>query len=202
MCSDTEPEAGMHCPFCHFPDSRVVDSREADDGAAIRRRRSCPECGRRFTTLETASLTVVKRSGASEPFSRVKVIDGVRKAFSGRPVDEDALARLGQQVEVTVRATGAAEVEAHEIGLAILEPLGELDEVAFLRFASVYKSFTSAEDFGVELAALRARRDQLRHRPESAAVGRYAGAHDPAPPSQVSLAEGGEAPRELAPLSP
>jgi transcriptional repressor NrdR len=202
MCSDTEPEAGMHCPFCHFPDSRVVDSREADDGAAIRRRRSCPECGRRFTTLETASLTVVKRSGASEPFSRVKVIDGVRKAFSGRPVDEDALARLGQQVEVTVRATGAAEVEAHEIGLAILEPLGELDEVAFLRFASVYKSFTSAEDFGVELAALRARRDQLRHRPESAAVGRYAGTHDPAPPSQVSLAEGGEAPRELAPLSP
>jgi transcriptional repressor NrdR len=192
----------MHCPFCHFPDSRVVDSREADDGAAIRRRRSCPECGRRFTTLETASLTVVKRSGASEPFSRVKVIDGVRKAFSGRPVDEDALARLGQQVEVTVRATGAAEVDANEIGLAILEPLGELDEVAFLRFASVYKSFTSAEDFGVELAALRARRDQLRHRPESASVGRYEGTHDPAPPSEVSLAEGGEAPRELAPLSP
>jgi transcriptional repressor NrdR len=192
----------MHCPFCHFPDSRVVDSREADDGAAIRRRRSCPECGRRFTTLETASLTVVKRSGASEPFSRVKVIDGVRKAFSGRPVDEDALARLGQQVEETVRATGAAEIEANEIGLAILEPLGELDEVAFLRFASVYKSFTSAEDFGVELAALRARREQLRHRPETAVVGRYEGTHDPAPPSEASLAEGGEAPRELAPLSP
>ena len=74
----------MHCPFCRFPDSRVVDSRETDDGAAIRRRRSCPECGRRFTTLETASLTVVKRSGATEPFSRTKVIDGVRKAFSGR----------------------------------------------------------------------------------------------------------------------
>jgi transcriptional repressor NrdR len=192
----------MHCPFCRFPDSRVVDSREADDGAAIRRRRSCPECGRRFTTLETASLTVVKRSGASEPFSRVKVVDGVRKAFSGRPVDEDALARLGQQVEETVRATGAAEIDANDIGLAILEPLGELDEVAFLRFASVYKSFTSAEDFAVELAALRARREALRHRPETAVVGRFAGAHDPAPPSEAGSAAGGEAHRELAPLSP
>ena len=115
----------MHCPFCRYPDSRVVDSRETDDGAAIRRRRSCPECGRRFTTLETASLSVVKRSGASEPFSRTKVIDGVRKACSGRPVDEDALARLGQQVEETVRASGAAEIPAHEVGLAILEPLGD-----------------------------------------------------------------------------
>ena len=137
----------MHCPFCRHPDSRVVDSREVDEGAAIRRRRSCPECGRRFTTLETASLTVVKRSGASEPFSRVKVIDGVRKSFSGRPVDEDALARLGQQVGETVRASGAAEIGTREIGLAILEPLSELDEVAYIRFASVYKDFTEAKDF-------------------------------------------------------
>jgi transcriptional repressor NrdR len=134
----------------------VVDSREADDGAAIRRRRSCPECGRRFTTLETASLTVVKRSGATEPFSRVKVIDGVRKAFSGRPVDEDALARLGQQVEETVRASGTPEIPAHEIGMAILEPLSELDEVAYIRFASVYRNFTSLDDFVIEVAAMRA----------------------------------------------
>jgi transcriptional repressor NrdR len=145
----------VHCPFCRFPDSRVVDSREAEDGAAIRRRRSCPECGRRFTTLETASLSVVKRSGATEPFSRTKVIDGVRKACSGRPVDEDALARLGQQVEETVRASGAAEVPAHEIGLAILEPLSELDEVAYIRFASVYRNFTSLDDFVIEVAAMR-----------------------------------------------
>jgi transcriptional repressor NrdR len=147
----------MHCPFCRHPDSRVVDSREVDEGAAIRRRRSCPECGRRFTTLETASLTIVKRSGASEPFSRVKVIDGVRKAFSGRPVDEDALARLGQQVEETVRASGAAEIGTHEIGLAILEPLSALDEVAYIRFASVYKEFTSLDDFVIEVAAQRER---------------------------------------------
>jgi transcriptional repressor NrdR len=146
----------MHCPFCRHPDSRVVDSREADDGVAIRRRRACPECGRRFTTLETASLTIVKRSGATEPFSRVKVIDGVRKAFSGRPVDEDALARLGQQVEETVRASGSAEIPAHEIGLAILEPLSELDEVAYIRFASVYRNFTSLDDFVIEVATMRA----------------------------------------------
>ena len=149
----------MHCPFCRFPDSRVVDSRETDDGAAIRRRRSCPECGRRFTTLETASLTVVKRSGACEPFSRSKVIEGVRKACSGRPVDEDALARLGQQVEETIRASGAAEVPAHEVGLAILEPLSELDEVAYIRFASVYRNFTSLDDFVIEVAAMRERID-------------------------------------------
>jgi transcriptional repressor NrdR len=145
----------MHCPFCRHPDSRVVDSREAEDGAAIRRRRSCPACGRRFTTLETASLTVVKRSGATEPFSRTKVIDGVRKAFSGRPVDEDALARLGQAVEETVRASGAAEIPAHEIGMAILEPLSSLDEVAYIRFASVYKNFASLDDFVIEVAAMR-----------------------------------------------
>ena len=146
----------MHCPFCRHADSRVVDSREVDEGAAIRRRRACPECGRRFTTLETASLTVVKRSGTTEPFSRDKVISGVRKACSGRPVDEDALARLGQQVEETVRASGSAEIAAHEIGLAILEPLSELDEVAYIRFASVYHNFTSLDDFVIEVAAMRA----------------------------------------------
>jgi transcriptional repressor NrdR len=146
----------MHCPFCRHPDSRVVDSREADDGAAIRRRRSCPECGRRFSTVETATLLVVKRSGTTEQFSRQKVIDGVRKAFSGRPVDEDALARLAQQVEETVRASGSAEIPAHEIGLAILEPLSELDEVAYIRFASVYRNFTSLDDFVIEVASMRA----------------------------------------------
>jgi transcriptional repressor NrdR len=148
---------GVHCPFCRFPDSRVVDSRETDDGAAIRRRRSCPECGRRFTTVETASLAVVKRSGVREPFLRSKVIDGVRKACSGRPVDEDALALLGQQVEETVRASGLAEVPAHDVGLAILEPLSALDEVAYLRFASVYGNFTSLDDFVIAVAAIRAR---------------------------------------------
>jgi transcriptional repressor NrdR len=146
----------MRCPYCRHPDSRVVDSREADDGALIRRRRSCPECGRRFTTVEEAVLSIVKRSGVTEPFSRTKVIAGVRKACQGRPVDEDAIALLAQRVEETVRAKGAAEVPSHEVGLAILGPLRELDEVAYLRFASVYRSFSTLEDFEKEIAALRA----------------------------------------------
>ncbi len=149
----------MHCPFCRFGDSRVVDSRATDDGTAIRRRRQCPECGRRFTTVETASLTVVKRSGAAEPFSRAKVLAGVRKACQGRPVSEDELALLAQRVEESVRGTGCAEIEAHEVGLAILGPLRELDEVAYLRFASVYRGFESMSDFEAEIGLLRAERD-------------------------------------------
>nr|CRL75312.1 membrane-associated regulatory protein [Mycolicibacterium malmesburyense] len=150
--------AVMHCPFCRHPDSRVVDSRETDEGQAIRRRRSCPECGRRFTTVETAVLAVVKRSGVTEPFSREKVIRGVRRACQGSQVDEDALNLLAQQVEDAVRAAGP-EVPSHEVGLAILGPLRDLDEVAYLRFASVYRGFTSAEDFEREIEALRAHRN-------------------------------------------
>jgi transcriptional repressor NrdR len=146
----------MRCPYCRHPDSRVVDSREADDGQLIRRRRACPECGKRFTTVEEAVLAVVKRSGVTEPFSRIKIIGGVRKACQGRPVDEDAIALLAQRVEETVRAKGAAEIPSHEVGLAILGPLRELDEVAYLRFASVYRSFDSLADFEREIEALRA----------------------------------------------
>jgi transcriptional repressor NrdR len=150
--------AVVHCPFCRHPDSRVVDSREADEGQAIRRRRSCPECGKRFTTVETAVLAVVKRSGVTEPFSREKVIKGVRRACQGRAVDDDALNVLAQRVEDAVRSTGSPEVPSNEVGLAILGPLRDLDEVAYLRFASVYRSFSSAEDFEREIEALRAHR--------------------------------------------
>jgi transcriptional repressor NrdR len=145
----------MRCPFCRGTSSRVLDSRTADDGAAIRRRRHCPECDRRFTTTETAVLNVVKRSGAQEAFSRAKVVAGVRKACQGRPVSDDDLALLAQQVEDCLRATGAAEIPAPEVGLAILGPLRDLDEVAYLRFASVYRNFESLSDFESEIAALR-----------------------------------------------
>ena len=149
----------MHCPFCRHTDSRVVDSRATDDGTAIRRRRQCPDCGRRFSTVETAGLSVVKRSGVTEPFSRAKVVAGVRKACQGRPVREDDLALLAQRVEEAVRAQGVAEVDAHEVGLAILGPLRELDEVAYLRFASVYQAFESLEDFEDAITILRAERE-------------------------------------------
>lgn len=148
----------MDCPFCRVADTRVVDSRTAEDGAAIRRRRQCGRCGRRFTTVEIASLHVVKRSGATELFSREKVLAGVRKACQGRPVDDDALAVLAHRVEESVRGLGSPEVPAHEVGLSILGPLRQLDEVAYLRFASVYRGFESMEDFEAEIALLRAER--------------------------------------------
>jgi transcriptional repressor NrdR len=155
----------VHCPYCRNTETRVLDSRVAEDGASIRRRRSCSECEKRFTTVEAMQLTVVKRSGATEPFSREKVVAGVRKACKGRPVSEDQLALLGSEVEDVVRGAGWAEVPAHEVGLAILAPLRALDEVAYLRFASVYRAFTSADDFEAEIALLRAEREPTGEEP-------------------------------------
>lgn len=146
----------MHCPFCRYSDSRVIDSRTADDGLSIRRRRQCPDCGRRFSTTETASLTVIKRSGAVELFSREKVMSGVRKACQGRPVTDADLALLAQQVEESVRSSGIAQFEANDIGLAVLPHLRALDEIAYLRFASVYQGFDSLADFDAAIAELRA----------------------------------------------
>ena len=110
----------MHCPYCRHTDTRVLDSRVSEDGTSIRRRRSCSSCEKRFTTVEAMQLTVVKRSGATEAFSRDKVVRGVRRACQGRPVDDDALQKLAQQVEESIRATGVAEIPSHEVGLAIL----------------------------------------------------------------------------------
>jgi transcriptional repressor NrdR len=154
----------VRCPFCRHNDSRVIDSRTADDGAAIRRRRSCPECGKRFTTQETVILMVAKRSGVTEPFARDKIVRGVRRACQGRPVTEDQLANLAQRVDDALRSRGSAEIPSHEVGLAILGPLRELDEVAYLRFASVYRGFESLADFEDEITALRqahAKQDEL-----------------------------------------
>ncbi|MGI8700076.1 MAG: transcriptional regulator NrdR [Nocardioidaceae bacterium] len=158
----------MHCPYCRHTDTRVLDSRVAEDGTSIRRRRSCSDCEKRFTTVEQMQLTVVKRSGATEPFSREKAIAGVRKACKGRPVSSDDLALLGSRVEDSLRSSGWAEVPAHEVGLAILGPLRELDEVAYLRFASVYRSFESADDFETEIALLRAERSPTAEEPSYA----------------------------------
>ncbi|MDT0190257.1 transcriptional regulator NrdR [Rothia terrae] len=146
----------MFCPYCRHSDSRVVDSRTTEDGAAIRRRRQCTECGRRFTTVETTSVAVIKRSGVTEPFNREKIINGMRKACQGRPVGEDDLAKLAQEVEEIIRAKGLAEIDAHEVGLTILDPLSRLDTVAYLRFASVYQAFDSLQDFENAIEKLRA----------------------------------------------
>lgn len=154
----------MFCPYCRHDSSRVVDSRSLEDGSGIRRRRHCPQCSKRFTTVETTSLSVIKRSGAAEPFDRSKVINGVRKACQGRPVSSDDLAVLAQEVEEAVRASGHAEVDAHTVGLAILGPLRQLDQVAYLRFASVYQDFESLDDFADAIAELRTQETAARGR--------------------------------------
>jgi len=163
----------VYCPHCRHPDSRVIDSRAAEDGTAIRRRRSCPACGRRFTTQETVILMVAKRSAVTEPFNRDKIVRGVRRACQGRPVSEDQLAILAQRVEDVIRSRGGGEVPSHDVGLAILGPLRELDEVAYLRFASVYRGFESLADFEAEIAALRSERNhawQPGQEPETAST--------------------------------
>lgn len=147
----------MHCPFCRHEDTKVSDSRATEDGSAIRRRRTCPVCERKFTTVEQVQLTVVKRSGVTEPFNREKVIKGATKACQGRPVTSAQLAALGQRVEEFLRSSGQAEIPAEAVGVAILGPLADLDPVAYLRFASVYKNYESVDDFAAEIEAMRTR---------------------------------------------
>lgn len=147
----------MHCPFCQNPDTKVVDTRISDDGHSIRRRRECTHCGKRFTTVESTMLLVLKNSGNVEPFDRNKVISGVRKACQGRPINEDDLKALGQRVEEDLRSRGLAQIRSEDVGRAILEPLRELDVVAYLRFASVYQNFDGLEDFQQAIDQLKAR---------------------------------------------
>jgi transcriptional repressor NrdR len=146
----------VRCPWCSVDDDRVVDSRLADEGASIRRRRECLSCGRRFTTFERVDelpLWVVKRSGDREPFDRSKIVAGVRSATKNRPVTEDEMTELAQQVEDALRERGN-EPSSQQVGLAVLEHLKALDDVAYVRFASVYKGFEDAGDFEREVGLL------------------------------------------------
>jgi transcriptional repressor NrdR len=146
----------MRCPVCAGLDDKVVDSRLTDDGAAIRRRRECLECGRRSTTferVEEAPLLVVKRSGDRQPFDREKLVRGVASAAKNRPVSEAAMHQLAADVEEELRVIGV-EVPSEAVGLAVLRRLEVVDPVAYLRFASVYKGFDNADDFQREAVAL------------------------------------------------
>jgi transcriptional repressor NrdR len=147
----------VRCVLCRHEDTKVVDSRTAEDGAAIRRRRECPACLHRFTTFERMDevpLMVAKTHGGREPFDRSKLISGVMAAAKGRPVDEEAVNALADSVEEELRNVGGSDVSTTRIGLAVLERLKNLDEVAYIRFASVYKNFDAAEDFQREAALL------------------------------------------------
>jgi transcriptional repressor NrdR len=146
----------VRCPACSSVDDKVVDSRLADDGAAIRRRRECLACGRRFTTferMEEAPLMVAKRSGDRQPFSRAKLVAGMQSAAKNRPVTVEQMEELAGELEEAIRSRGG-EATSEEIGIAVLERLRELDEVAYLRFASVYKGFSDVGDFEREAVLL------------------------------------------------
>jgi|SRR5438477_1873939 len=146
----------MRCPACSALEDKVVDSRLADDGAAIRRRRECLGCGRRFTTferVEESALVVVKRSGHREPFERGKVVAGMRAAAKNRPVTVEQLEGLAAELEESLRLVGP-ELTSEQIGRRVLDRLQVLDEVAYLRFASVYKGFEDVGDFEREVGLL------------------------------------------------
>jgi transcriptional repressor NrdR len=155
----------MRCPSCAHDDDKVVDSRANDDGSAIRRRRECLACGHRFTTFErceAAPLMVVKRSGDRVAFDRAKVEVGVVAALKGRPVTLEQVADLGAELEDQLRAIGP-EVSSEQVGLLVLELLRELDQVAYLRFASVYKGFDDPSDFQREVKLLTKSTAPKRH---------------------------------------
>jgi transcriptional repressor NrdR len=154
----------MRCPWCAHPEDRVVDSRAAEGGIAVRRRRECLRCHRRFTTYERAeetSLLVAKRDGGKEPFDRAKVAAGVAKAIKNRPVTDEQVQQLAAKVEAKLRRKGPV-VATQEIGIEVLSLLRKLDDVAYLRFASVYKDFQEITDFERELGLLLQKREGPR----------------------------------------
>jgi transcriptional repressor NrdR len=146
----------VHCPSCSFDDTKVIDSRLSEEGGAIRRRRSCTQCGYRFTTyerLEEVALNVVKRGGGRQPFDRLKMMAGIQAAVKGRPVSDEMIMEIAERIEDALRLDGG-DVTSNQVGHAVLEQLRLIDEVAYMRFASVYKNFDDAADFKRELALL------------------------------------------------
>jgi transcriptional repressor NrdR len=156
----------MRCPWCGHADDKVVDSRPAERGSAIRRRRECLSCARRYTTferIEDVGLSVVKRDGTREPYEREKIVTGIRKAITNRPVTEEQVAVAADRVEARMRRKGP-EVTSQQVGLEVLAELRKLDPVAYMRFASVYKDFQGINDFERELGQLLAKKESAKTR--------------------------------------
>jgi transcriptional repressor NrdR len=156
----------MRCPWCGHSDDKVVDSRPAEQDVAIRRRRECLSCGRRFTTferIEDVGLVVVKRDGTKEPYLRDKVLVGIHKAIVNRPVTEEQVSRAADKIEERLRRRGP-EVSSQQVGVEVLSQLQKLDEVAYMRFASVYKDFQRITDFERELGVLLQKKEPAKAR--------------------------------------
>jgi transcriptional repressor NrdR len=151
----------MRCPHCGDRETRVVDSRDLDDAATIRRRRECSSCATRFTTyerVEAARLVIVKRDGGRQEFDREKLASGLRKALTRRPVPDDAADRAADEIEAELRSQGATEVDSSRVGALAMARLRELDQIAYIRFASVYQSFDDLEALKREVDSLYAER--------------------------------------------
>jgi transcriptional repressor NrdR len=147
----------MKCPFCSYPDSRVIDSRAVENGGSIRRRRECPECGRRFTTYEKyeeTPLVVSKKDGRREPFDVKKLLSGLIKAFEKRPVSYEQIQEMAYGIERELRLRGESEVSSKDIGELVMQHLAKVDQVAYVRFASVYRQFADVQNFMQELQQL------------------------------------------------
>lgn len=156
----------MRCPWCDHEDDKVVDSRPTEQGMSIRRRRECLSCGRRFTTferIEEIGLMVVKRDGTKEPWSRLKMVAGIRKAIVNRPVSEEQVAHVADRIEGRLRRKGP-EITSQQVGVEVLQNLQRLDKVAYMRFASVYKDFQELTDFEDELGALLQKKSAAKRR--------------------------------------
>ncbi|MCG7499515.1 transcriptional regulator NrdR [Vibrio sp. Of7-15] len=147
----------MHCPFCSANDTKVIDSRLVSDGHQVRRRRQCLACSERFTTFESAELVmpkVIKSNGNREPFNEDKLSGGLQRSLEKRPVSADAIELAMNTIKSQLRATGEREVSTEMIGNLVMDQLKELDKVAYIRFASVYRSFEDIREFGEEIARL------------------------------------------------
>ncbi|MFC0120389.1 transcriptional regulator NrdR [Pseudoalteromonas xiamenensis] len=147
----------MHCPFCTAKETKVIDSRLVGEGYQVRRRRECIECHERFTTFEGAELVmprVIKQDGSREPFNEDKLLNGLHRALEKRPVSTEQIEEVIHKIKSELRATGEREVSSHFIGELIMEALKRLDKVAYVRFASVYRSFEDIKEFGEEIAKL------------------------------------------------
>jgi len=147
----------MRCPQCGTRDTRVIDSRDLDDSATIRRRRECASCATRFTTyerVEAARLVIVKRDGTRQEFDKAKLVSGLRKALTRRPVPDGAAEQAADAIEAELRAAGASEVPSSKVGALAMEQLRAIDQIAYIRFASVYQSFEDLEDLKREVDTL------------------------------------------------
>ena len=147
----------MRCPQCGTRDTRVIDSRDLDDSATIRRRRECASCATRFTTyerVEAARLVVVKRDGTRQEFDKAKLVSGLRKALTRRPVPDGAAEQAADEIEAELRAAGTSEVPSSRVGALAMEHLRAIDQIAYIRFASVYQSFEDLEDLKREVDSL------------------------------------------------